>query len=317
MEVFDEFGRVRRTPDAVAYLHDLVNSEPALAELAAPVPELIPWGTSGMYFTGQWSNDVDVLLKVGVSETQRFWTTIIPERAPDLAPRVFAVGDRLAGTEVGWVVMERLPSGLHDGWGGLEFNLLMDAGVRFQRLARTVAVAPYADLTGDAVHDWLVLGRERNAPGPVDAVLERFEEDWHFVNRVCEPEICHGDLHMGNVLMRTLAPEVSPALLIDFEPCRMPWVFDAAYPQVLNSDPARAGWRGMPEQMADHRRVQGLPVCADEDLARAATIALAWYALRMWGMLGPTPDPAWRETAVWREQNRGYIEAGAYAVRRT
>ncbi|MFI7066648.1 phosphotransferase [Kribbella sp. NPDC050124] len=312
MDILDEFGRVQRTPEAVAYLDDLVKSEPSLAEFVAPIPELIPWGNSAMYFTGRWAQlDVEVLLKVGVSETQRFWSEIVPERDPELAPRVLAIGDRLGGIELGWVLMERLPSGLHDGWGGVEFNLLMDAGVRFQSLARTIASAPHTELTADTVRGWLVLGNERNAPGPVDAVLERFPEDWRFLNQVCQPEICHGDLHMANVLMRTLAPDVSPALLIDFEPCRMPWVFDAAYPQVLNSDPARAGWQDMVGQMADHRRAHGLPVCADEDLTRLATIALAWYALRMWGMLGPTPDPSWREPAIWHEQNRTYIEASA------
>jgi hypothetical protein len=117
--------------------------------------------------------------------------------------------------------------------------------------------------------------------------------------------------------MRTLAPEVSPALLIDFEPCRMPWVFDAAYAQVLNSDPARVGWHDLVGQVADRRRTYGLRVCADEDLRRLSTIALAWYALRMWGMLGPTPDPEWREAVVWRAQNTNYIaaSAGAQGVR--
>ncbi|WP_405063447.1 aminoglycoside phosphotransferase family protein [Kribbella sp. NBC_01505] len=303
MEILDEFGRVRRTPEVAAYLDELVQGESALAGLK---PEAIPWGMSGMYFTGRWPEG-EVLLKVGVSETQRFWSSVVAERDPGLAPRVLAAGDRLGGVELGWVVMERLPGGLHDGWGGAEFGLLMDAGVRFQALARTIASPPCAELTADAVHGWLVAGKERDAPGPVDAVLERFTDDWRFVNEVCEPEICHGDLHMGNVLMRTPAPEISPALLIDFEPCRMPWVFDAAYAQVLNSDPARAGWQGLVGQMADHRRTRGLPVCAD--LTRVTTIALAWYALRMWGMLGPTPDPAWRETAVWLEQNRAYIAA--------
>jgi hypothetical protein len=312
MEILDEFGRVRRTAEVVAYLHGLVRSEASLAELVGAVPEVIPWGMSGMYFPGRWAtSDVDVLLKVGVSQTQRFWSKVVPERAPGLAPQVFAVGDRLGGVELGWVVMERLPVGLHDGWGGKEFGLLMDAGVRFQSLARTIADAPCSELTADVVHSWVVLGRERNAPGPVDVVLERFVDDWRFVNQVCEPEICHGDLHMGNVLMRTLAPEVSPALLIDFEPCRMPWVFDAAYAQVLNSDPARVGWQDLAGQMAERRRTHGLRVCADEDLRRLSTIALAWYALRMWGMLGPTPDPEWREAAVWRDQNTNYITASA------
>ncbi|MET7278601.1 aminoglycoside phosphotransferase family protein [Kribbella sp. NPDC005582] len=312
METFDEFGRVRRSAEVVAYLHGLVKDEAALAELVEPVPELIPWGVSGMYFTGRWAPEsVDVLVKVGVSGTQRFWSEVVAERDPGLAPRVFAVGDRLSGVEVGWVVMERLPGGLHDGWGGIEFGLLMDAGVRFQRLARTIVSAPYGELTADAVHEWLVRGQERGAPGPVDVVLERFEEDWRFVNEVCPAEVCHGDLHMGNVLMRTPAPEISPALLIDFEPCQMPWVFDAAYPQVLNSDPARTGWQDMVGQMADCRSAYGLPVCADEDLKRAGAIALGWYALRMWGMLGPTPDSAWRAASVWRQQNETYIEAGA------
>jgi hypothetical protein len=305
-------GRVRRTPEVVAALRLLAGDEPSLVDLVDVAPESLPWGATGLFFAGRWHGS-DALLKVGVSASQRWWSTAIADRDPGLAPRVLASGSRLADAEVGWMLMERLPGGLHPGWGGREFGLLMDAGARFQRIARTMDPAPASALTVDDVRSWITAAASLGAPGPVDALLARVADDWACVTAACGTEICHGDLHMANALMRRPAPDPGPALLIDFEPCRMPWVFDAAYPQILNSDPARAGWHDLAGQLADRRRAHGLPVCTDAELRRASAIALGWYAARMWGMLGATPDPGWRPADVWRRENRRYIEAGAAA----
>lgn len=295
----------------LARVHDLVRAEPALAPFAGSGLRSMPWGSGSVHVTGTWSDaDVEVVVKVGASPAQVAWTGELAHVEPTLVPRVFAGGNRLAGTDLGWLVLERLPHGLDGGWGGAEFEVLADAGVRFQRAARDVRLAA-GDLTRDQVRDWVLLARDRGAPGPVDALLSRLDDDWGFVAEVCPPEVCHGDLHLANALVRRPAPVVSPAVLVDCEPCRMPWVVEATYAQVLNSDPARSGWQDLAGLMARRRRALGLPVGHDGDVQRASTTALAWNAVRLWGVLGPVPDPAWRATAVWEQWTRNYVSAGA------
>lgn len=120
------------------------------------------------------------------------------------------------------------------------------------------------------------------APGPGRVVLDRLERDWQWVLSVCRAEMCHGDLHMSNVVSRTPPPE-GRALLIDYTPQAMPWAFEAAYCQMLNSiDRQRVGYTGLVAKMAAQRTAHGPESCPPADLPRLSTILLAWYALRQW-----------------------------------
>jgi hypothetical protein len=93
---------------------------------------------------------------------------------------------------------------------------------------------------------------------------------------------------MCNVLTRTPPPDRSDALLIDCQPIMQPWAFDAAYPQILNSiDRNRVGYQGLVPKMAHIRSAYGMSSCEGRDLERVARIALAWFAIRLWGL---TPD---------------------------
>jgi hypothetical protein len=310
VNVLDASGRLVRTPEALAHLHDLVRAEPALRRFTGTRPAPLPWGSSALFSAGRWSGEEEVLLKIGVSPGQRLWNRELAVRDPSLVPRTLADGARLADVEVGWSVLERLQHGLDASWCGAEFTLLADAAARFQRAARSVD-ASSGELTLETVRGWLLAGAERGAPGPVESVLARLEEDWSFVTQVCPPEVCHGDLHLANALVREPAPALTPAVLVDAEPCRTPWVVESGYAQVLNSDPTRAGWRNLAAVVASRRTAHGLPVARSEDVDRAASAALAWNAARMWDVLGPVPDPAWRPAAVWEQQIRQYLEAGA------
>ncbi len=267
------------------------------------------WGTSALHFTGTWTvSGVEVILKVGASHSQRWWYETVAREDRNLAPMVLASGSRLSDTELGWILTERLPGGLHAGWNGAEFGMLMAAGARFQRFARRHPGGPHRITTIDEVEAWIRSAIETDAPGPAASLLERLDDDWRFVCEVCPPEICHGDLHMANVLSRTPPPQVGHAVLIDFEPSSMPWAFEAAYCQVLNSDPERVGWQGLVHVMAERRRALGLPtISSDVQLKRAEAIALGWFALRMWSILGPDTDPSWRPPAVWRAAIEGYV----------
>ncbi len=305
----DSAGRVRRDPEAVAFIRHRARAEPALRGLADLAVFKTEWGTSGLHFAGKWTaSGADVILKVGVSPSQRWWTEAISEDDPGLAPMLFASGSRLSDVELDWILTERLPGGLHPGWGGLEFGMLMAAGARFHRFARNHPTGPHSATTVDDVAAWIRSAMVRRAPGPAAALLDTLDHDWKLVCAVCPPEICHGDLHLANVLCRTPAPQLSDAVLIDFEPSFMPWAFEAAYCQVLNSDPDRVGWHGLVPLLAERRAAVGLPtVSSDTDLKRLEAITLGWYALRMWSILGPDTDPSWRPPAVWRTAIDSYV----------
>ncbi|WP_161606223.1 aminoglycoside phosphotransferase family protein [Microlunatus speluncae] len=302
-------GRVRSDPEAVAFVHDQARAEPALRGLADLAVFGAEWGSSGLHFAGTWTaSGVEVILKVGVSPAQRWWTEVIAREDPGLAPMLFGSGSQLGDIELGWTLTERLPGGLHPGWGGLEFGMLMAAGARFHQFARRHSAGPHSTTTVADVAAWIRSAIVRGAPGPAAALLENLDHDWTFVVDVCPPEICHGDLHMANVLSRTPAPQLSDVLLIDFEPSFMPWAFEAAYCQVLNSDPDRVGWHGLVRLMAERRAALGLPTITNEaNLRRLEAITLAWYALRMWSILGPETDPSWRPPAVWRAATDSYV----------
>lgn len=132
---------------------------------------------------------------------------------------------------------------------------------------------------------------------------------------VCEPVVCHGDLHLSNVLMHVLPPEEAPACVIDPEPVVMPWALEAAYPQILNSDPARGGWNDLVQRMGAQKRARGHCDLTDAELALLQRIALSWLALRQWSIQGPAPDPSWRAPDIWRSWNAHYIDEGATATR--
>ncbi len=306
-------GRVRRDQEVVAFIQRRVRVEPALRGLAGLAVFGAEWGSSAVHFAGRWTESgADVILKVGVSRSQRWWLEAIENEDPGLAPMLFASGSRLSDVELGWVLTERLPGGLHAGWGGPEFGMLMAAGARFQRFARSHPAGPHSATTADDVADWIRSAILRGAPGPAASLLESLDDDWRFVSDVCPPEICHGDLHMANVLSRTPSPQLSDAVLIDFEPSLMPWAFEAAYCQVLNSDPDRVGWRGLVPIMAERRAAIGLPtVSSHTDLKRVEAVTLGWYALRMWSILGPDTDPSWRPPAVWRAATERYVSHAA------
>jgi hypothetical protein len=130
------------------------------------------------------------------------------------------------------------------------------------------------------------------------------------VHAVCASEVCHGDLPMANALCRDEPPDGS-ALLIDHHPTRMPWVYEPAKPEILNAAPDRAGCRNLVLQQAAIRSRMGLNVPAQPDLLRLQAIVLGWWAIQIWGYIGPAPDPAWREPAIWHAENEAYIAAAA------
>jgi hypothetical protein len=249
-----------------------------------------------------------VVIKMGVDRNQLYWTRRMGATAPDLVPVLYASGTHLGALPIGWTVMERIAYGpLGPAWRGHEFSMLLEAAVTFQAAARAIVPRHLARMTAPLLRQWLESGLAAAPPGPGDVMLSRLEQDFAWVASVCTREICHGDVHMCNALTRTPPPAPGSALLIDCQPRRQPWAFDAAYLQVLNSiDRRRTGYTALVHTMAHLRSLRGLPVCTGRDLDVLARITLAWFAIRLWGLC---PDR--HMIPDYRHETERYIAEGA------
>lgn len=319
MQLIDESGSVRKTREVIEHIHRLVLAEPAITSVASEVePDPQPWGQSALHFAARCiSSGEPVLLKVNVPPDQGWWTRALAHAYPALLPHVVASGERVSDTRLGWILWERVPGGLHPGWQGREFDMLLEAGVKFQVAARTLAPAAQAagvlhELRVEDLAARLEQGVRRAAPGPARRVLRRVFADWAWVTDVCELEVCHGDLHMANALCRD-EPPGGEALLIDHHPTRMPWACEPAKPEILNAEPSRSGCRGLVAKQAAIRLRHGLTAPTGEELVRLQAIVLGWWAIQMWGAIGSLPDPQWRAAHIWHAENGAYIAAAAAA----
>jgi hypothetical protein len=319
MYLLDTRGCIIRTPQVARYLEHLVLAEEGITSVASQIElDAQQWGQSGLHFSAlHEATGVPLLLKVNVARDQLWWTRLLAQHHPEQIPHIYASGERLGNETIGSVLWERVAGGLHPGWHGREFTMLLEAGVQFQLLARQHAADAAA---AGVLHELrltdlvrrLEAGIERAAPGPGATLLRRLEEDWAWVSAVCETALCHGDLHMANVLCRE-GPPGGQALLIDHHPTRMPWACEAARLEILNAEPARAGCRGLVAQEATIRARHGLSAPSGADLVRLQAITLGWYAIDIWAHVGPEPNPSWRDRAVWHAENAAYIATAAEA----
>lgn len=308
--VVDNQGRVTRSPQALSLVQE------ALAAHLGAYLDLLgveeqPWSTSGaLHLAARWrATDTPVLVKLGVNHNQLYWTQQVATAAPDLLPQLFASGAQLGAYPVAWLALEQVADGpLWPGWDGVEFTMLLEAAVRFQQVAATIEPRVVKTMDAALLRSWLAVGVAAEPPGPVATVMERIEQDWAWIQATCGLEVCHCDVHMCNALTRTPPPEPTRALLIDCQPIRQPWAFDAAYAQVLNStDSRRVGYRGLVPTMARLRTERGLSSCTGATLARVERLTLAWFAIRLWGL---TPD---RHTIVdYRRETERYIRDGTH-----
>ncbi|MBK8797142.1 MAG: hypothetical protein IPM07_12705 [Anaerolineales bacterium] len=319
MKIFDENGKILLTPASIAYIHQLLLAEPAITGIANMTrPEIQEWGSTALHFAATAiETGESLLVKVNVPQDQLWWTRELTKNCPELLPHVYATGTQLAGIPLGWTVWERVFSGLNPGWQGREFEMLLEADVKFQQAAKCLEQSAREagvlhELNIEEVSRDLERGMSRRPPGPAARVIERLGQDWHWVTTVCEFEVCHGDLHMANALCRSIPPD-GEALLIDYHPVRMPWAIEPAKPEILNADPSRVGCRDLIIKQGHIRTKHGMSSPKADDLKRLQTIVLGWSAIHMWGYIGSNPDPLWRTHTIWRDENEAYIAAAAQA----
>jgi len=309
-QLTDEQGQIERSPATLSMLHEYV--ERHLGSLVDGIAfEEQAWSASGGANTaGTWrATGTPVLIKLGINVNQLYWTQQMAVVAPDLIPVLYASGEHLGELPIRWTVMERIAFGpLGPEWKGNEFDMVLEAAVRFQRTARRIEPLHIERMDTSLLRRRLQVGIAAAPPGPVAAIVDRLENDWAWIAATCGLETCHADIHMCNALTRTPPPQRSDVLLIDCQPIVQPWAFDAARFQVLNSiDRGRVGYRGLVYKMARIRSTYGLPSCEGQDLAKVARLTLAWFAIRLWGL---TPD---RHTiADYRAETERYISGGLF-----
>ena len=214
----------------------------------------------------------DVVIKLPVPPVEQFWLMHLQSRQ-DIAPRLFAHGETLGQYDFAWVVMERLPHGpVGKKWGGVAFDLMVDAVVRF----------------ADATHDVPLTGEPRRKDYESICKLARDHVQKHgmgetqrwkkvlknaqkelkpwlaFREQATEDAWCHGDVHFGNAMTRVPAPD-GPIVLFDFaEVHRGHWIEDAVYFEHLFwSRRKRLEGRKLVSLISKGRKEVGLPVEAD------------------------------------------------------
>jgi hypothetical protein len=291
----------------------------AMLPCAARLRDLRAAGAPGKYsgavfLRATWVDEADAatpaIVKVGAHPREVWWAEALAREAPDLIPTLFASGTQLEGEEeTPWLVMEHCAFGLGPQWGGREFDMLLEAGARFQLVSRRVLPAVTAADVDFARHAAAIrrgLDAAPPAAAAAAAVVGGLEADWAWVSAVCRTELCHGDLHMTNVVSRTGPPE-GRALLIDPAPQPIPWAFEPAYCQVLNStDRTRIGYTGLVAKMAAVRTRLGLETGDAGDLDRLSAIVLAWQALRLWALV-----PERHTIADYVAETARYLEEAA------
>lgn len=258
----------------------------SLADIVPAVAELSHDWHDTLHFTArETSTGRQVVIKVGVTEAEMYWTEHLSSADAVLFPKLFAV-DRLparAGREpLGFIATERIPYTLiGPAWEGRQPDMLLDAVAAFYQVAQSIPTHHVSPLPLAEVKRW-VDGSSKNPPGDWRGVQDHAEEDHAWLLQNCPFEVCHGDLHVGNALSRTPPPD-GTALLIDLNPVLQPWVFDAAWVEVCAwGDHRRRGTGYTIRQLAERRSSLGLPALPADVQEKAGRIALAWLAMRLW-----------------------------------
>ena len=133
-EIFDH-ERVSRSDAVLRAILDAVNETEEITSITRDIELFVQeYGLIAVHLRGLHRETGHVvIIKVGTS---------LPGKisgagksiyfAPDLAPRVYAAGSRLGDIDVHWLASEAIPYGpLGDSWNGREFELMLDAGIRF------------------------------------------------------------------------------------------------------------------------------------------------------------------------------------------
>lgn len=163
---------LEKTDDVIQKVLGELRQHPALSsfmDIAPAIEELShPWNATGHFAAREASSGQRVVIKVGVTEAETFWTAHLSQIAPDLFPQVFAVDHipaRDDRSRINFIVLERVPYTLiGPAWEGRQTDMLLDAGARFYQAAGSVVPHHLPGLSVDEVHLWLTEGCSKNPP---------------------------------------------------------------------------------------------------------------------------------------------------------
>ncbi|MEQ9459702.1 MAG: aminoglycoside phosphotransferase family protein [Phycisphaeraceae bacterium] len=246
-----------------------------------------------------------VVVKLPVPPRERLWLKVL-QGAEDVAPRLLADGDEVGGYDLAWVVMERIEHGpLGTAWGGVEFDLLIEAAARFYK-----AASVFETPEPEPEWDWhALLERARKKVRDIDITeakrwkaalksarkrVDGWAETWAQRPR---NHWCHGDLHLGNAMTRS-APPGGPALLFDYARVHAGhWLRDAIYFEHLYwASPELLDGRKLCNQLVKAMRQQGVEV--EEDWAEWAEAYRALTAMMVPLRLQQEGAPVYVEAAL-------------------
>ncbi|MHC4218968.1 MAG: phosphotransferase [Planctomycetota bacterium] len=230
-----------------------------------------------------------VVVKLPVVPRERMWISRLQDEEDQpgsVAPRLYASGDSLAGYDLAWMVIERVPHGpLGAHWHDDHAARMAEAAARFHAGAAQYPVdqAPRNEPWEEQVDDARQSLRDNDVPRRQEwqaAVktlrgrLGQLVESWEARD---SGQWLHGDLHLANAMSR-VSLDSGPVCLIDFgEVHAGHWIEDAIYlERQLWARPQRLKAHKPVKEMAAARRKLGLPV--DEDYPRLAMIRRALMA---------------------------------------
>lgn len=299
VSIFESSGRVSRSNEALVAIKEAATQTDEINNLATDLELFVQeYGLIAVHLRGfHRETGRRVIVKVGTSKRENYWSERLCSTAPGLAPKVYASGSRLGAIDVHWLASEAIPFGpLGDAWNGKEFELMLDAGIRFYRAAKSIEYPNLRETTLGDVVGWLQGALKRGCPGPVSQLYQSVDRNWSFTLEKCGLETAFDDFHLCNGMTRSPPPDGGPALLIDIHPNRQPWVLDPAYLQVLNSgDRSRSGYHNLIGRMAEKRRKAGLSSPEEAELVTVSKIALGWMAARQWRLDFAEEQPDYRE----------------------
>jgi len=285
MEIFARNGVVSRSRETLAHILEAVNQTKAITRIASDIELFVQeYGMAAVHLRGiHRKTGLVVIIKVGTSSRENSWTKKLHKVMSDLVPKVYASGAKLGNIKVHWMAMEAIPFGLGDSWKGKEFDLLLDAGIRFYQASTKINDPTLLETTQETVKKWLQRSLIKRPPGPIDNLLAKVYDHWGLIDEKCGREVAFDDFHLANVMTKEPPPNSRSAILIDIHPRWQPWILDPAYLQVLNSnDPNRPGHKNLISRMARKRKDADLRSLESDELEMASKIALGWMAARQW-----------------------------------
>lgn len=243
-------------------------------------------------FTLNSGRTVEALVKLPVGPGEHSWTVSVGacpehiEHHDGPTPRVLAAGTELAGYDLAWMVLEKLPgSPLSAALSAAAIDDLLRAAAEWYH--RAAAARPLTPADEPKREDWAELlarcRRDVKDHGVADS--QRWNEAIHKVQKMLPRLLgawdgravncwCHGDLHPGNAMRRSAPGGDNPgrAVLIDLALVHPGhWVEDALYLERLFwGKPELLGGIKPVSVLARHRREVGL--ATDDDYAGLANI---------------------------------------------